>query len=192
MTQLAMQEYRLIPVANLEPHPDNPRRGDVDVIGESMDENGFYGAVLVHGSRMRTIAGEHLWRGAQDRGLAEEPCALLDVDDERAKKILLADNRTAALGYEDPDALAALLMSLADTGYTDLTDVTRLTAAPDLDEVVGMLGEPTKRDSWVAVRLTVPRPVNAAWNDAVSDWEPAQMLAELLGVEWQWDGEEAA
>ncbi|WP_171074370.1 ParB N-terminal domain-containing protein [Nonomuraea basaltis] len=198
MAKLASQEYRLIPVVDLEPHPENPHRGDVDVIGDSIDENGFYGAVLVQRSRMRIIAGEHRWQGAQARGLAEVPCVLLDVDDERAKKILLADNRTAALGYEDPDALAALLASLDDdlagTGYSDddLADLTRLAVVPDLDDVVEMLGEPTRQDGWVPVRFRAPRPVNAAWSEAVSGREPAQVLAELLGVEWQWDGEEAA
>ncbi|WP_158558116.1 ParB/RepB/Spo0J family partition protein [Spongiactinospora gelatinilytica] len=198
MAHIASQEYRLVPVADLEPHPDNPHRGDVEVISESIEANGFFGAVLVQRTRMRIIAGEHRWRGAVERGLAEVPCVLIDVDDEQAKRILRADNRTAALGYEDPEALAALLASLdedlAGTGYTeaDLTDVTRLVSAPDLDEVVEMLGEPTKRDGWVALRLTVPRPVNAAWSDLVSGREPAQVLAELLGVEWQWDDEAAA
>ncbi|MDF5756634.1 ParB N-terminal domain-containing protein [Spongiactinospora sp. TRM90649] len=192
MAHLASQTYRLVAVAELEPHPNNPHRGDVEVIGESIDENGFFGAVLVQRSRMRIIAGEHRWRGAMARGLAEVPCVLIDVDDERARRILLADNRTAALGYEDPEALAALLASLDDlagTGYSDgdLADVTRLVAVPDLDEVVEMLGEPTTRDGWVAVRLTAPRPVNAAWKEATSGREPAQVLAELLGVEWQWD-----
>ncbi|MEU7857839.1 ParB/RepB/Spo0J family partition protein [Nonomuraea sp. NPDC049141] len=98
MAKLASQEYRLVPVADLEPHPENPHRGDVEVISESIAENGFYGAVLVQRSRMRIIAGEHRWRGAQTRGLAEVPCVLLDVDDEQTKKILLADSRTAALG----------------------------------------------------------------------------------------------
>lgn len=43
---------------------------------------------------------------------------------------------------------------------------------PDLDEVVGMLGEPTRQDGWVPVKFRTPRPVNAAWSEAVSGREP--------------------
>lgn len=179
MARLASQEYHLVPVADLEPHPENPHRGDVEVIGDSIDENGFYGAVLVRRSGMRIIVGEHRWRGAKAKGLAEMPCVLPDVDDERAKKILLADNVTAALGYKDPDALVALLATmddqLAGTSYTDadLADLTRLAVVPDLDDVVGMLREPTRQDDWVPVKFGVPRPVNAAWSEAVSGRDPA-------------------
>ncbi|MEQ4724198.1 ParB N-terminal domain-containing protein [Nonomuraea sp. B19D2] len=51
----------------------NPHRGDVEIIGGSIDENGFYGAVLVQRSRVWITAGEHRWCGALARGLAAVP-----------------------------------------------------------------------------------------------------------------------
>lgn len=45
------QEFATLPVDALEPHPDNPRRGDVDAIAESIRHNGFFGAVLVQAPR---------------------------------------------------------------------------------------------------------------------------------------------
>ena len=52
------------PIDELLEHPDNPRRGDEDAIGESMAAHGFYGAVLVQASSRRIIAGNHRTRVA--------------------------------------------------------------------------------------------------------------------------------
>ncbi|MEV4472825.1 ParB/RepB/Spo0J family partition protein [Nonomuraea sp. NPDC049504] len=112
----------MVAVGDLEPHPDNPHRGDVDVIAESIAKNGFYGTVMVQKSRMRIIAGEHRWRGAKKRGLAEVPALVIDVDDDTATRIMLADNRTAEFGVYDEQVLAELLRGLDDfdgTGWSD-------------------------------------------------------------------------
>lgn len=47
--------------------------------------------------------------------MAEVPVIWVDVDDERARRILVADNRTTRLGHDDPEALASLLTELAET-----------------------------------------------------------------------------
>lgn len=126
------------PIDQLEPHPDNPRRGDVEAIGESIDAHGFYGAVLVQESRGRIIAGEHRWKAAQAKGMTKLPVVLIDCDDDEAKRIMLADNKLAdSAGYDDA-ALAALLKSLDDfdgTGYNDedLERLSRVTAASEAD-----------------------------------------------------------
>ncbi|MEV0231214.1 ParB/RepB/Spo0J family partition protein [Nonomuraea sp. NPDC050786] len=112
----------MVPVGDLEPHPDNPHQGDVEVIARSIEKNGFYGTVLVQASRMRIIAGEHRWRGAKTKGLGQVPALIFDVDDDTALRILLADNRTAEIGWYDDPALAELLRGLDDldgTGWTE-------------------------------------------------------------------------
>ncbi|MEV1168597.1 ParB/RepB/Spo0J family partition protein [Nonomuraea sp. NPDC049784] len=122
MPAIVSQAYRMVPVGDLEPHPENPHRGDVDVIAESIAKNGFYGTVMVQKSRMRIIAGEHRWRGAKKRGLAEVPALVIDVDDDTATRIMLADNRTAEFGAYDDQVLAGLLRGLDDldgTGWSD-------------------------------------------------------------------------
>ncbi|MFD0478024.1 ParB/RepB/Spo0J family partition protein [Nonomuraea thailandensis] len=134
MPAIVSQTYRMVPVADLEPHPDNPHQGDVDVIAKSIEKNGFYGTILVQKSRMRIIAGEHRWRGAKAKGLGQVPALILDVDDAAALRILLADNRTAEIGGYDDQALAELLRSLDDldgTGWTeqDLDDLADAIAA---------------------------------------------------------------
>ena len=124
------QEYELVDVEAIEPHPQNPRRGDMRAIGESMDENDFFGAVLVqratadHGTRI--LQGEHRWRVAKSRGATEVPVVWITCDDDRAARIMLADNKTADSASYAQDALAELLREmdqaesgLAGTGWTD-------------------------------------------------------------------------
>ncbi|WP_147425436.1 ParB/RepB/Spo0J family partition protein [Bailinhaonella thermotolerans] len=154
MAEVLPQEYVLVPTEQLEPHPDNPHRGDVGLIGESIERNGWYGATLVQRSRMRIIAGEHRWRAAQAKGLAMTPALLLDVDDDQALRIMLADNRISDYGHYDDPALAALLASLPDlagTGWTpdDLADLDA--ALPAWVEVVGQ-ERPERAEPPAAVR----------------------------------------
>ncbi|MEV1167356.1 ParB N-terminal domain-containing protein [Nonomuraea sp. NPDC049784] len=122
MAKIAPQEYRMVAVGDLEPHPDNPHRGDVDVIVKSIKKHGFYGSVVAQKSRMRIVAGEHRWRGAVKAGLKHVPTVVIDVDDETAKRIMLADNRLAEYGEYDDAKLAELLSGLPDldgTGWRD-------------------------------------------------------------------------
>jgi len=114
------------------PHSENPNRGDADAIAESIEANGFFGAILVHEATGRILAGEHRWRAARAAGLTELPALLLDCDDATARRVLLADNQFARLGTWDEDALTALLGDLAvtadglaGTGFTD-DDLARL------------------------------------------------------------------
>lgn len=121
------------PIDELEPHPDNPNRGDVDTIAESIDANGFYGAVMVQESRKRIIAGEHRWRAARQEGMTKLPVILVDCDDDEALRIMLVDNRSAEKANRDDDILARLLSSLPEltgTGYDD-DDLATLVAASD-------------------------------------------------------------
>jgi len=136
----------LTPIDRLIPHPDNPRRGDVAAIRRSIDASGWFGAVVAQRSTGRILAGNHRWRAARDAGATELPVIWLDVDDARARTILLADNRLADLArYDEPALLAALESaraecgSLAGTGFgpSDLRRLRRTasaeagTAAPD-------------------------------------------------------------
>lgn len=103
------ESFESVPLANLKPHPRNARKGKVEVIGESLDANGFYGALIVQRSTGHILAGNHRYLAAKAAGARELPVIYVDVDDERALKILLADNRANDLAGYDDEALAALL-----------------------------------------------------------------------------------
>ncbi|MER7363293.1 ParB/RepB/Spo0J family partition protein [Nonomuraea wenchangensis] len=134
MAKIAPQEYRMVAVSDLESHPDNPHQGDVDVIVASIKKHGFYGSVVAQKSRMRIVAGEHRWRGAAKAGLKHVPTVIIDVDDETARRIMLADNRLAEYGQYDDAKLAELLQSLPDLDGTGWRD-------EDLSDLLDDLGD---------------------------------------------------
>lgn len=137
------QRYETVPVGQLRPHPDNPRRGNLATIGKSIATNGFYGAVVAQRSTGHVLAGNHRLQAAQAAGIAEIPVVWVDVDDERAKRILLADNRTSDLATNDQADLLALLDSLAVS--PDLLDGTGF-HMDDLDDLRVALGDVTRDD----------------------------------------------
>ncbi|MEV0379786.1 ParB N-terminal domain-containing protein [Nonomuraea sp. NPDC050643] len=199
------QTYRMVPVANLEPHPDNPHQGDVDVIAESIEKNGFYGTILVQQSRMRIIAGEHRWRGAKAKGLGQVPALILDVDDDAALRILLADNRTAEIGGYDDQALAELLRSLDDldgTGWTE-QDLDDLAEAIASDNAVALTsdraptpggGRADQAGTGARDEEELPEPGDAETHTRPSVWgvvvtcdseaQQVQLLNQLAGQGW--------
>ena len=103
------EAYELVDVGKIKPHPRNPRRGDLDALKDSVYANGFYGACVVQRSTGHILAGNHRFLAGKARGMKAVPVIWVDVDDDRALRILLADNRTADLADYDNAALAELL-----------------------------------------------------------------------------------
>lgn len=104
----------------LKEHPKNPKKGDEELIDESIEENGWYGAVTVQRSTGYIIAGNHRYRVAKRKGAKELPVIWKDVDDETALKILLVDNKSSDAGDYDEALLEELLDGLENlkgTGY---------------------------------------------------------------------------
>ncbi|WP_433341689.1 ParB N-terminal domain-containing protein [Streptomyces sp. CA-253872] len=163
-----------IPLDELRPYPGNARRGDVAMIRDSLTANGQYRPLVVRelpGGALVVLAGNHTLRALADHGPGpcghttrrdgrDEPCAICHgepweptahctvyrCDDATARRIVLADNRTADAGWYDDDALADLLADLdgdyEGTGYTD-TDLTDLldyldSEVPDAPEVADL------------------------------------------------------
>lgn len=110
----------------------NPRQGDVQAIKGSIQANGLYRPIIVNrgshtGRSNEVLAGNHTLKAYRE--LAEEhpgdyatiDCWVVDVDDDRANRIVLADNRTADLGDYDEAQLLELLnevdYDLDGTGY---------------------------------------------------------------------------
>ncbi|HRJ96861.1 MAG TPA: ParB N-terminal domain-containing protein [Fimbriimonadaceae bacterium] len=127
------QAYEVVPLDAVKPHPSNPRRGNIEAIKASMDAVGVYGAIVVQRSTGFILAGNHRWKAAQAAGHETIPVIFVDCDDERAKKIMLADNRIPDTSSYDDQALLDLLESLdgdlEGTGYDDF-DVDDLLRQP--------------------------------------------------------------
>lgn len=139
MAELREQSYELVGVDQLVPHPDNPRSGDIEAIEESVAQNGFYGALVAQRTTGYVLAGNHRLLAAQRAGLTHLPVVWVDLDDDRARRILLVDNRSNdRAGYDNQrlvDLLGELNVTsdgLVGTGYT-AQDLAAL-AATHLDE----------------------------------------------------------
>lgn len=111
----------LVPLDELRPHPDNPRRGDVEEIRGSLRRFGQQRPILATADGM-IVAGHHVYEAATLEGWTHVAATVTDLTGDEITAYLLADNRTGDLGYYDEDELAARLGSLhelAGTGYTD-------------------------------------------------------------------------
>lgn len=143
-----MTKTTTVKLSTLLQYPDNPRRGNVDAIKASLEANGQFRPVVVQKSTNYVLAGNHTVQAAEALGWTEVAAWVMDVDDEQAKRIVLADNRTADLGwYDDGDLLTLLegLDALDGTGYAidDLADLRNLAGFHAADPGEGWLGEGT-------------------------------------------------
>lgn len=130
-----------VPLEDLTQFPGNARRGNVEVVLDSLRANGQYKPLTVrrHGESLTILAGNHTylallrheesdrdacrdWELSNDRPCqictevdADDPTALvhlIECDDDTAKRINLVDNKAADEGDYDHDALNAILASL--------------------------------------------------------------------------------
>src|SRR5947208_2224530 len=93
------QDARIVPIHSIRPHERNINRADLEALRQSIDTNGFYGFIVVQQSTGKILAGNHRYQLAKEKGATEIPVSFVDVDDQTAVRILLADNRIARLGF---------------------------------------------------------------------------------------------
>lgn len=96
-------------IAAVEQYPDNPNNGDVEAIATSMEVNGVFTPVVAQRSTGYILAGNHRYAALLSLGEHRIPVLWLDVDDDQARKIMIADNRIAALAEVDLIALGEML-----------------------------------------------------------------------------------
>lgn len=131
----SIQELAL-PIAALQPHPRNPRRGDVESIKESLQAFGQVRPIVVQGSTGYVVAGNHTMKAAAELGWDRLAVVTVDMSDDDALRYLLADNRTGDKGTYDDEALAGILEQMMDAGLLDGTGYT----ADDVDDIVAAAG----------------------------------------------------
>lgn len=147
----------------------NPRQGDLAAIEGSLRANSQYKPIVVNrgthtGRPLEVIAGNHTLMAI--RNLTEKHpdderwhnvlVHYVDVDDDRAARIVAADNRTAQLGSFDDRLLLELLSDLEDldgTGY-DNDDLA------ELEDMIADRPDPAREDEGAAIAL---------WGSTVGD-----------------------
>jgi hypothetical protein len=123
----------LEPVENVTPAIRNPNNGDVDKIAESIAINGYRVPIIVREGTNEIICGNHRYYAVLSLGGDQIPVIRQPFTDEQAMRFLVADNRTARLGRDDPSMLLEILdelrvdtpAGLFGTGF-DVEDVDRL------------------------------------------------------------------
>lgn len=151
----------LEPIEAVKTHPKNARRGVIPSIRESMRVNGVYRPVIAQRSTGYALAGNHTFTTLKEDGAEQVPVVWVDVDAAGARKIMLADNRTAELGDYDDRALLDLLDVAGDlegTGYVeDDRELLRLLLDRDHEhdeDVQGILDRADRTAlPWVKVQL---------------------------------------
>lgn len=109
------KSFEWMDVDKLKHHPDNPRRGNIEAIRESIRAHGVTRPIVVSRKTLHVLAGNHTLKAAKAEGLARIPVVFLDgLTRVQERKILLADNRTSDLGDYDNEALAQLLQEVKD------------------------------------------------------------------------------
>jgi ParB family transcriptional regulator, chromosome partitioning protein len=107
---------RLIAVADITPHPDQPRRHfDQASLGElaaSIAQHGVLQPIVVRpaGSRFQIVAGERRWRASQQAQIHEIPCIIRNFDEGDTLEIALIENiqRADLNAIEEGEAYARL------------------------------------------------------------------------------------
>ena len=93
-------EITTLPLREIEPDPDQPRKNfeaePLNELAESIAENGLLQPIAVRHNKAGTgytiIAGERRWRACRIAGLAEVPVVIRDVNDEQAMELALVEN----------------------------------------------------------------------------------------------------
>ena len=111
-----------IAIDSVRPYPGNPRRGNLDLLRESLRINRQYKPIVISTDSV-ILAGNHTWQAAKDEGWTTITAVRADFDHDTddARRILLVDNRSGDLGaYSDEDLLVLLKDlsgELEGTGY---------------------------------------------------------------------------
>lgn len=137
-----------VKIAELAKFEGNARKGNVQLIAESLQVNGQFKPIVVNvgthtGKVNEVLAGNHTLAAAESLGWEKIDAVLVDLDRESALRVVLADNRSNDVASYDNDALLSLLHELPDlqgTGYSSkdldelLEDVMGIDSADDEPE----------------------------------------------------------
>lgn len=131
----------LVPISEVMPYENNANNGDVDIVRDSIQTNGFYGAIIAQKGFGTIIAGHTRYEALLSLGSEWIPVIWVETNNVSAARMRIVDNRSTRLGRDDPALLLEELQSimeadqelvLAGTGYLE----------EDLDAIRALMEEP--------------------------------------------------
>lgn len=163
------EQVEMTQITKLKTHPRNPRVGDVDIIAESIKNNGFFGAIVAQKGTGHILVGNHRYRAALQEKMETVPVMWVEVSDEQALRILLADNRTSDVAsyndktvYELLEELSTTDLQLGGTGFTN-GDFELLS------QKIGIMPKPTVDEEPMA-----PSKFDKRFEELKEKWKPAR------------------
>jgi ParB family chromosome partitioning protein len=114
---------RLIAIADIRPHPDQPRRHfdeeKLEELAQSIAERGLLQPIVVRkiGTGYQIVAGERRWRAAQRARLHEVPALVRELSDTETLEIAIIENiqRADLNAIEEAEAYQRLV---SDFGHS--------------------------------------------------------------------------
>lgn len=111
-----MKKIEMIAVADIYPHPQNPRKelGDLSELTESIKQNGIFQNLTVvprDGGGYTAIIGHRRLAAAKEAGLSEVPCAIVEMSEQEQLETMLVENmqRSDLTVYEQAEGFQLLL-----------------------------------------------------------------------------------
>lgn len=163
-------EIQSLTISSLTAYPTNPRRGDIDAIAASLQAHGQYRPIVVQDSTKFVLAGNHTLKAAKKLGWKKIKAVLVDVNEDTAKKIVLADNRLTDIATYNEPLLKSLLEALPElegTGFTK-SEVETLDRLISGDSKESISGDKLKSDPEVRIsawKFTVDKDAYDAWKE---------------------------
>ena len=138
---------KYVPIGDVRPYEDNPRRNDgaVQAVANSLREFGWKQPIVVDADGT-IVVGHTRHKAALALGMTEVPVVVAsDLTPEQVAAYRLADNRVGELATWDSELLAQELDGLADLdmsafGFTE-RDMERATGGVDFSNLDAMSGE---------------------------------------------------
>lgn len=154
MTQDVFEVWpvELVPLDKLTTHPENFREHDVGAIIQSIERWGVWRAIVAQTSTGHVLVGNGELEALRQMKAPNAPVRWMDVDDDNARAILLADNWIPSRGRNMPQELLDVMEQLREE--RELFEAT----GADEDDVEALereledLDKPMKLDSRKMVR----------------------------------------
>lgn len=162
----------------------NPRKNDeaVSKVAESIRRWGFAAPIVARRENLEVIAGHTRLKAAKKLGLQKVPVRLVDLSEDEAHKLAVADNRLAEEAAWDKAVLGPMLAAWQDDdigalGFDD-DELDRLTGSNYQSEVREVDVARIQATFWVSVTGPLPN------QPAVLD-ELKRVLTGIEGVDVQ-------
>lgn len=121
--KLSEMKIDTIKVEDLKPYAKNTRihgKRNLEAIKKSLAAFGQTKPIVVRRATNEILCGNGTYEAAVALGWQEIQCHVIDIDEERAKALMIADNRTSDLSENDEKNLLDMLQEM-DADMLDLT-----------------------------------------------------------------------